>query len=108
MKNLKLAARETTDRTTVSVGDIKLGRGFVVIAGPCSVENEHQIMDTALAVIELAEPRTQIASDPPVLKATPMPSLGPLRHRPHRIPKFRSVPPECHQTSASMAVRPCA
>ena len=50
MKNLKLAARETTDRTTVSIANVKIGRGFVVIAGPCSVESEHQIMRTALAV----------------------------------------------------------
>ena len=50
MKNLKLAARETPDRTTVSVEGIEVGRGFVVIAGPCSVENKDQIMDTARAV----------------------------------------------------------
>ena len=50
MKNLKLAARETPDRTTFSVEGVEVGRGFVVIAGPCSVENEKQIMDTARAV----------------------------------------------------------
>ena len=52
MKNLKLAARETPDRTTVSINGVEIGRGFVVIAGPCSVENENQIMDTARAVKE--------------------------------------------------------
>ena len=50
MKNLKLAAREPADRTTVCIADVEIGRGFVVIAGPCSVESEHQIMDTAIAV----------------------------------------------------------
>ncbi len=50
MKNLKLAARETPDRTTVSVDGVEVGRGFIVIAGPCSVESEDQIMETARAV----------------------------------------------------------
>jgi 3-deoxy-7-phosphoheptulonate synthase len=50
MKNLKLAAREKTNRTTVSVADVAIGQGFTVIAGPCSVESESQIMETAMAV----------------------------------------------------------
>ena len=50
MKNLKLVARETQKRTVVRVSDVEIGRDFVVIAGPCSVESEKQILDTARAV----------------------------------------------------------
>ena len=50
MKNLKLAVRETKQRTTVNVSDVAFGRDFVVIAGPCSIESELQIMATARAV----------------------------------------------------------
>jgi 3-deoxy-7-phosphoheptulonate synthase len=50
MKNLKLASQETQQRTIVNVSGIEIGRDFVVIAGPCSVESEVQILDTARAV----------------------------------------------------------
>lgn len=50
MKNLKLASRETQMRTVVSVSDIEVGRNFAVIAGPCSVESEQQVLETARAV----------------------------------------------------------
>ena len=50
MKNLKLVSRETKKGTVVKVSDVKFGRDFVVIAGPCSVESEKQILDTAHAV----------------------------------------------------------
>jgi 3-deoxy-7-phosphoheptulonate synthase len=50
MKNLKLASQETEQRTIVNVCGIEIGRDFVVIAGPCSVESEDQILDTARAV----------------------------------------------------------
>jgi 3-deoxy-7-phosphoheptulonate synthase len=50
MKNLKLVARKTKKGTVVKVADIEIGRDFVVIAGPCSVESEKQILDTAWAV----------------------------------------------------------
>ena len=50
MKNLKLAVRETKQRTTVNVSNVAFGRDFVVIAGPCSIESEFQIMETARAV----------------------------------------------------------
>jgi 3-deoxy-7-phosphoheptulonate synthase len=50
MKNLKLVARETQKRTVVKVSDVEIGRDFVVIAGPCSVESEKQLLDTARAV----------------------------------------------------------
>jgi len=50
MKNLKLASRETTRRTVIDVSGVKIGRDFVVIGGPCSVESEEQTIETARAV----------------------------------------------------------
>ena len=50
MKNLKLAARETKQRTVINVSDAAVGRDFVVIAGPCSVESEEQMFESARAV----------------------------------------------------------
>jgi len=50
MKNLKLASQETEQRTVVKVSGVEIGRDFVVIAGPCSVESEAQILTTARAV----------------------------------------------------------
>jgi 3-deoxy-7-phosphoheptulonate synthase len=50
MKNLKLAIRETEQRTVVKISNIEIGRDFTVIAGPCSVESEEQILESALAV----------------------------------------------------------
>ena len=50
MKNLKLASQETEHRTVVNVSGVEIGHDFVVIAGPCSVESEKQILDTARAV----------------------------------------------------------
>jgi len=50
MKNLKLASQETQHRTVVRVSDVEIGSDFIVIAGPCSVESENQILDTARAV----------------------------------------------------------
>ena len=41
------------DDTVVSVGDVKIGGGnFAMIAGPCSVESEAQIVEVAKAVKE--------------------------------------------------------
>jgi len=50
MKNLKLVARETKKHTIVNVCGVEIGRDFVVIAGPCSVESEKQLLETARAV----------------------------------------------------------
>jgi len=52
MKGLKLAALEGNKRTVVNVRDVKVGEGFVIIAGPCSVESEDQTLETAQAVKE--------------------------------------------------------
>lgn len=39
------------ENTVVSIGDVKIGGGhFAMIAGPCSVESEEQIIEVALAV----------------------------------------------------------
>jgi 3-deoxy-7-phosphoheptulonate synthase len=50
----KLASRETKDgNTVIRVGDVEIGGPkCVVIAGPCAVESEEQIMETAYAVKE--------------------------------------------------------
>lgn len=50
MKNIKLAALNGSGRTIVRVGEVKVGEGFTVIAGPCSVESEEQTVETARAV----------------------------------------------------------
>jgi 3-deoxy-7-phosphoheptulonate synthase len=50
MRNLKLASRETEQRTVINVSDVEFGQDFVVIAGPCSVESEAQTIETAHAV----------------------------------------------------------
>lgn len=48
----KLVSREAhTQNTIVKINDIPVGgRLFVVIAGPCAIENEKQMMDSAQAV----------------------------------------------------------
>lgn len=52
MKNLKLSALNgnAQKRTVITVGDVKIGEDFVVIAGPCSVESEEQTLETARKV----------------------------------------------------------
>lgn len=53
MKNLKLAAaRPDLARSVIDVAGVKVGKGFTVIAGPCSVESESQTVRTAVAVKE--------------------------------------------------------
>jgi 3-deoxy-7-phosphoheptulonate synthase len=48
----KLASREIKpDNTVIKVGNAKIGDNKVIVmAGPCSVENEEQILETAIAV----------------------------------------------------------
>ena len=50
MKNLKLSGLNENARTVVRVGNARVGQGFCVIAGPCSVESEEQTIETAHAV----------------------------------------------------------
>lgn len=52
MKNIKLAGLNGSKRTVVRVGNVKVGEGLTVIAGPCSVESEEQTIETAVAVKE--------------------------------------------------------
>lgn len=48
MKGLKLAALpEKGVKTTFKVGNVEVGKDFVIIAGPCSVETEEQILEAA-------------------------------------------------------------
>jgi 3-deoxy-7-phosphoheptulonate synthase len=52
LKPFKLASREMKEEPTViHVGEVKIGNGgFAMIAGPCSVESEEQILTAARAV----------------------------------------------------------
>jgi 3-deoxy-7-phosphoheptulonate synthase len=52
MKNLRLTSINGDDltRTVIPVGNVKIGEGFVVVAGPCSVETEEQTIITAQKV----------------------------------------------------------
>ena len=52
MNALRLASLNENHlaRTIVSVGDVRFGQDFVVIAGPCSVESEEQTVKTAREV----------------------------------------------------------
>lgn len=52
MTNNRLFALKDKDdgRTIVRVGDVEVGSGFCIIAGPCSVESERQTVETAKAV----------------------------------------------------------
>ncbi len=52
MTNLKLVSLESRERSIVTVGGVRFGGNFVIIAGPCSVESEHQMLATAEAVKE--------------------------------------------------------
>jgi len=52
MKNIKLSSLEERDKTVVHVGHVRVGEGFCVIAGPCTVESERQTLETARAVKE--------------------------------------------------------
>ncbi len=52
MMNLRLARLEENSRTIVQVHGVSVGKGLTIIAGPCSVENERQLLETAMAVKE--------------------------------------------------------
>ncbi|MBU0936758.1 MAG: 3-deoxy-7-phosphoheptulonate synthase [Spirochaetes bacterium] len=53
MKNLKLSnTKAEGDRTIIRIGELQIGRDLVVIAGPCAVESEDQLLRTAWAVKE--------------------------------------------------------
>ena len=54
MKNLKLVNAKDENgnhrKTEIRIGDITIGKDFLIIAGPCGVESEEQIMIIAKAV----------------------------------------------------------
>lgn len=52
MKGIKLAAKNGKGRSIVKVRNVRIGEGFTIIAGPCSVDNEQQVIETAKAVKE--------------------------------------------------------
>lgn len=52
LKNIKLAALNESERTVIKVGQSSVGKGFTIIGGPCSVESEDQLLDTARKVKE--------------------------------------------------------
>ena len=53
MKGLKLVVLpEDGKRTVFKVGSVEIGRDFLFIAGPCSVESEEQIMEAAKLAVE--------------------------------------------------------
>ncbi len=51
-KNVKLASLSGSERTTVRIGETEVGKGLTVIGGPCSVESEEQLLETAIKVKE--------------------------------------------------------
>lgn len=51
-KNIKLASLNGSERTMIRVGKSVIGKGLVVIGGPCSVESEEQLLETARKVKE--------------------------------------------------------
>jgi 3-deoxy-7-phosphoheptulonate synthase len=52
MKGIELTALKEKERTIVRVDNAVIGEGFCIIAGPCTVENEKQTIETARAVKE--------------------------------------------------------
>ncbi len=54
MKNLKLVITQdkkaNSTKTEIKIGDLTIGKDFLMIAGPCSIESEEQIMKVAKAV----------------------------------------------------------
>lgn len=53
MKDLKLTSLDKKpERTVVTIDNLKFGEDFVLIAGPCSVESEKQMITTAQKVKE--------------------------------------------------------
>ena len=55
LKPYKLASREVKkEKTIINVGDVSIGgSNLIIIAGPCAVEDEEQIVKTAIAVKSL-------------------------------------------------------
>ena len=53
MFNLKLVNKTAEkQKTTFKIGNVEIGKDFLAIAGPCSVESEEQVLEIALKVKE--------------------------------------------------------
>ncbi len=50
MKNLHLTSHSLKSKSLIPVGEFQIGRDFVVMAGPCSVESERQTLGIARIV----------------------------------------------------------
>lgn len=50
MNDIKLVSLKNKEKTVIQVGHIRIGADFAVIAGPCSVEDEEQMIKIAHAV----------------------------------------------------------
>jgi len=48
--NLKLVSLKGKEKTLVRVRDLEIGKDFVLIAGPCTIETEEQMLQTAIEV----------------------------------------------------------
>lgn len=51
-KDVKLASLNGSERTIVKVGETRVGNELALIGGPCSVESEDQVLETARLVKE--------------------------------------------------------
>lgn len=49
-ENLKLASLDGKKKTIIHIGDLNIGKDFLLIAGPCTVESEEQMLKTAIEV----------------------------------------------------------
>lgn len=52
LTKLKEVSLEGKKKTKIKIGDVTVGEGFVVMAGPCGVESEEQLLETARVVKE--------------------------------------------------------
>ncbi len=53
MNKLRLTSKtDSSHKTVIDVGGVKIGEELAIIAGPCSIETEKQVIDTALAIKE--------------------------------------------------------
>ena len=48
MKELKLVSKSTTVKTTIKVGNVEVGKDFLMIAGPCTVEDPNVLLELAV------------------------------------------------------------
>ncbi|MEN8153153.1 MAG: 3-deoxy-7-phosphoheptulonate synthase [Acidobacteriota bacterium] len=52
--NLKLCLKsDNKEKTIINLGDLRIGEDFIMIAGPCCIENEEQTYQTALLLKDM-------------------------------------------------------